>query len=130
MILSFLLNEGWQIWGIDGDPAADKWVKARKDLLSNNLTLITAKFEELDWNILPESKLVISINSLPFCDPESFPGVWARIKEKLAIGGRFAGHFFGDRYCGFTDSEKSRMTFLTKLELHFFDKAGAARDDR
>lgn len=90
---AFLLNKGWQVWGIDGDPAADKWIKARKDLLSNNLTLITTKFEELDWNILPESDLIISINSLPFCDPESFPGVWLVLRKNLRLEDVLPGIF-------------------------------------
>ncbi len=35
--------------------------------------------------------------ALPFCEPESFPSLWAWIVGVLAPGGRFAGQFFGDR---------------------------------
>ncbi len=32
---------------------------------------------------------------LPFCEPAHFPALWRWIVERLKVGGRFAGQFFG-----------------------------------
>jgi len=113
-----LLHDGWEVWAVDSAPCARDWIQSRRDIKADaKLVTITSKFEELHEGLLPQSELIISVHALPFCDPKHFPQVWSCIKNTLVSGGRFAGHFFGDKYVGFTDKQKAKMTFLTKPEL-------------
>jgi hypothetical protein len=46
---------------------------------------------------LPPVQLVYAGYSLPFCPPEHFESVWARIVQAIRPGGYFVGHLFGER---------------------------------
>ena len=70
-----------------------------------------ARFDDASW---PEAELVNSSYALPFCPPESFPGLWRRIESSLRSGGRFSGHLFGERD-GWSD--RRDMTFHTRAEV-------------
>lgn len=76
-----------------------------------------ARFEELHWELLPEVDLLCASYSLPFCNPKEFEDVWENVTSKVLPGGRFAGHFFGPQYQGFSSKEMQSMTFLTKEEV-------------
>lgn len=141
---AFLLKNGWTVWAIDGEPIAIEILKNRKDISKQSLLFANSeKFEEINWNNLPKVDLFLAINALPFCKKEKFKEVWSHITETIQPQGRFAGHFFGPRYQGFTDKERSLMTFLSKEEvlelfkdfdIEYFDekeengKSGTGRD--
>jgi hypothetical protein len=67
--------------------------------------------EEARW---PEAQLVTASYALPFCPPERFEALWARIVESLPPGGRFAGQLFGERDDW---SGRGDITFLTRPRL-------------
>ncbi len=118
--VAFLLKNGWQVWAIDNQPKAIEMLKARKDIDSfDRLVTVTAGFDdELKWSDLPSVDLLYACYALPFSQPEQFKHTWEHIKEKILPGGRFAGHFFGLNYQGFSENEKKEMTFLTKDEIY------------
>jgi len=114
----YLLREGWDVWAVDGDPLARDWILSRGDIPDRNkLVIISSDFEEINWDLLPQCQLIVAVYSLPFCHPESFSEVWEILISKLEHGGRFAGHFFGSKYRGFSEKEQKRMTFLKKEDL-------------
>ena len=99
---------------LDGQAEAIRRLEARVDLPDawrSRLETRVSPFEEAEW---PQADLVNSSFALPFCRPEAFPGVWARIVGSLQPGGRFCGQLFGDRD-GWSDEEE--MTFLTRTSL-------------
>jgi len=112
---SFLINEGWKVWAIDGESSALEILRQRNDITSfTNLTTLSQKFENITWNHLPNVDLFLAVNTLPFCKPDKFYGIWKNITSKVNPNGRFAGHFFGIHYEGFTNTEMTNMTFLSK----------------
>lgn len=114
-----MLNSGWQVWAIDSEPKAIQIINQRKDIKdSRTLFAAVANFEENStWNMLPQVDFISASYALPFCNRHNFKKVWAHIKQKLNSGGRFAGHFFGLNYQGFTEKEMKQMTFFTKEEI-------------
>ena len=114
-----MLNSGWQVWAIDSEPKALQIINQRKDIKdSRKLLAAIANFEENStWDMLPQVDFISASYALPFCNRHSFEKVWTHIKQKLNSGGRFAGHFFGLNYQGFTEKEMKQMTFFTKEEI-------------
>ena len=89
-----LLRRGWDVIAIDGEQEAVTRLLQRPDINTELLQTRVATFENID---LPESLNLINASfSLPFCAPESFPGLWEKIVSSLLTGGRFSGHLFGD----------------------------------
>ena len=72
---------------------------------------LCASFAEAD---LPSAHLIHAGFSLPFCAPQQFPALWARIGRALAPGGVFAGQLFGthDTWAGDPD-----MTFYARHQV-------------
>ena len=52
--------------------------------------------------------------SLPFCAPQEFPALWARIRRALAPGGVFAGQLFGTHDTWADDPD---MTFYSRHQV-------------
>lgn len=115
-----LLSQGWSVWAIDRHPKAIQILKARPGP-KEKLSTATEKFEEKSlWETLPHADLIYAAYALPFCKQAEFEKVWSHIKQHLTPNGRFAGHFFGTNYIGFSDKEMASMTFLNReavLEL-------------
>lgn len=115
---AYLLSKGWNVWAIDSESKAIEIMKERRDISSSpQLVMQVAKFEDLNWQMLPQFDLICAANSLPFCEPQHFSSVWTSIKEKITPNGIFAGNFFGMNYSGFSNTEKSKMTFLSKEQI-------------
>ena len=70
--------------------------------------MLCASFTEAD---LPRAHLIHAGFSLPFCPPQEFPALWARIRQAVAPGGVFAGQLFGTRDTWADDPD---MTFCTR----------------
>lgn len=92
----FLLHHGWHVLALDAE-------KLSIDIILNrvhssylpNLETMVVPFSEM---ILPsELDLINASYSLPFCKPKDFDQCWKMIVDQLAIGGRFSGHFFGEK---------------------------------
>ena len=88
-----LLRRGWSVVAVDGEKEAITRLRARAGEPAGLETHV-ARFEDFRF---PQAQLVNSSYALPFCPPDAFPGVWRRLVDALALGGRFAGHLFGDR---------------------------------
>jgi tellurite methyltransferase len=107
-----LLRRGWQVLATDREPEAAKFLARRVPARYRaSLTVLIAPMEEL---APPPADLVYASYSLPFCAPEAFGDLWARIRRSLVPGGHFVGQLFGDRdeWAG-----KGAMTFHTLREV-------------
>lgn len=90
-----LLRRGWRVLAIDGHPNGLRRLMERDDHdAPEQLTMQLAPFERVQ---LPRCDLLNASFSLPFCEPDCFDALWARIVESIEPGGRFAGQLFGDR---------------------------------
>jgi tellurite methyltransferase len=104
-----LLQQGWRVLAIDEQPEAIARLNAQiPEELRERLQTQTVAFAEMT---LPLVDLIYAGFSLPFCRPDHFAAVWAKILNALPSGGRFAGQIFGER-----DSwaNNPKMTFLSR----------------
>jgi len=91
----YLLNKNWRVLAIDQEPESIKILLSRVPPdQRNRLEVKLSSFTDMK---LPDNVDLITSNSLPFLKPEEFSKVWQNIVDHLAIGGRFSGHFFGDK---------------------------------
>ena len=107
-----MLRRGWRVLAIDAESAAVDHLRGRADIAPDApLDTQVARFEDAAW---PAADLVNSSFALPLCPPEHFAAVWARIRDSLRPGGRFAGQLYGMR-----DSWVGRpgMTFVDRARL-------------
>ncbi len=90
-----MLRAGWKVHAIDGHPDGIRRLVSRDDLDDpTRLTMQLAPFESVE---LPSCDLLNASFSLPFCQPDQFETLWAKIVASIRPGGRFSGQFFGDR---------------------------------
>ncbi len=87
-----LLRRGWSVIAIDVTQEGLDRLRERAGDAGPRLRLVRARMEDAEW---PAADLVNASLVLPFCAPDRFPAVWARIGASLRAGGRFAGHLFG-----------------------------------
>ena len=88
-----LLRRGWRVLAID---AHDEGIHRLRATAGDDPRLET-RVEPFEDATLAPCDLVNASFSLPFCPPERFDELWARIGESLPAGGRFCGQLFGDR---------------------------------
>ncbi len=108
-----LLRRGWRVVAVDAEAEGVAQLLAHPDARRNReaLETVVARFDEAVW---PEALVVSSSFSLPFCAPDEFARVWARIRASLLPGGRFCGQLFGERDEWAAESD---MTFLSRPEV-------------
>lgn len=103
-----LLKRGWKVLAIDGHPDGISRLVSRDDLVApEHLTMQLASFERVE---IPRCDLLNASFSLPFCEPEYFESLWARIVDAIEPGGRFAGQLFGDLDSWATIPDRSHHT--------------------
>lgn len=107
-----LLERGWNVLAIDAEPAAIQHLlsKVPKEKQTRLQTRV-AKFEDVS---LSSADLIHASFSLPFCPPEHFQALWAKIVDAIKPGGRFAGQFFGVRDSWANEPD---MTFHTEEQV-------------
>lgn len=114
----FLLKQHWSVLAIDREQLAI-------DILLNRVEksklpepqVMNCSFAQVNWP--DQIDLVNASYSLPFCDLEDFQNLWQNITGHMALEGRFAGQFFGERH-QFTNSG---LTIFTKDQvLQLFDE--------
>ena len=90
-----LINSGWKVHTVDGTAAGFENIRSAipADKLSD-VEFVRANFEELT---IPEADLVYSSYSIPFCRQTAFDTFWSNIVRAIRVGGRFAGHLFGEQ---------------------------------
>lgn len=107
-----LLHQGWQVLALDQQPEAIARLQAQTPpALLGRLQTQVAAFEALT---LSPADLIYAGFSLPFCRPDHFPALWAKLVDAVRPGGRFAGQLFGarDEWAAAPD-----MTFLTSAAV-------------
>jgi tellurite methyltransferase len=88
-----MLKRGWRVLAIDPEPeASERLMAGLPDDGRERLRTVAEPMEDVD---LATTDLVWAAFSLFFCDPARFPEVWARIREAVRPGGRFAGQLLG-----------------------------------
>lgn len=103
-----LLRRGWKVHAIDGHPDGLTRLMHRDDHdAMERLTMQLASLEQVE---LPSCDLLNASFSLPFCDPEHFETMWARIVDAIEVGGRFSGQLFGDRDSWASIPDRSHFT--------------------
>ncbi|WP_222192876.1 class I SAM-dependent methyltransferase [Modestobacter italicus] len=118
---ALLLDHGWRVLAIDGDPAAGDSLTARLPAdQAERLTVGTETFAELD--ALPPAHLVHAGRSLPYAGAH-LSRLWQLIRAALLPGGWLACDLFGERdtttdaddIATLTDAEVDRL--LTGLDV-------------
>jgi tellurite methyltransferase len=91
----YLLSKDCPVLAVDQEPEAIQIISSRvSPEQKNSLELQLSPFINMK---LPDQVDLMTSNGLPFCKPDEFHQVWQNIVDHLAVGGRFAGHFFGDK---------------------------------
>lgn len=107
-----LLARGWLVVAVDTEPAGLELLRARIPApAAGRVRILRASFAEAD---LPSAHLIHAGFSLPFCSPQEFPTLWARIRRALAPGGVFVGQLFGTHD---TWAEDPDMTFHARDQV-------------
>ena len=107
-----LLARGWLVTAVDAEAAGLALLRARiPPSAAERVRVLCASFAEAE---LPCAQLIHAGFSLPFCPPQEFPALWARIRQALAAGGVFAGQLFGIRDSWADDPD---MTFHTRHQV-------------
>ena len=107
-----LLARGWLVLAVDAEPAGLTLLRARiPPPAAGRVRVLCASFTEAD---LPRAHLIHAGFSLPFCPPQDFPALWARIRRALAAGGVFAGQVFGTHDTWADDPD---MTFCARRQV-------------
>lgn len=111
-----LLAQGFHVTAVDGQAEAVALLSALPEDLKpfqERLRVVQSRFE--DFAFEPASYDLINAQfALPFMERGDFFAVFGRIKAALALGGVFAGQFFGDR--DEWNTGDTTMTFLTRAE--------------
>jgi trans-aconitate methyltransferase len=129
----FLLEKGWQVMALDGEPAAIELIQSKVPARhEDRLQAHVISFQDLE---LPPVDLVYASLSLPFCPPNHFEAMWAEIMGAIRTGGRFAGQLFGVRdswasnqnWTFHTSDQVTRLFSSFEVELlHEIDEDGEA----
>lgn len=111
-----MLRRGWRVMAVDAEPVALERLQGRPDLPAGaQIDPRVSRFEKVE---LPQGAMLINSSfALPLCEPAEFRALWARIREQLAHGGRFAGQMYGERDSWFG---RPGMTFVRRAELDEF----------
>jgi SAM-dependent methyltransferase len=109
-----MLERGWHVFAIDAEPEGIRRLRRRvPQRLAGALRSEVASMQDVE---LPPVDLVWASFSLFFCPPELFEGLWARVRDAIRPGGRFAGQLLGDR-----------DTWAARNEISAFARADAER---
>ena len=92
----YLLDQGIAVHAFDSDAGGIGRLRQRAgDAAGARLRAEVAAFHEV--RLEAGADLVFAGYALPFARPQEFDEAWRRLRDALAVGGRFAGHLFGDR---------------------------------
>ena len=121
---AFLLERGWHVLAIDGEPASIKHLLAKiSKEQQTRLQTQVSKFEDVGLTL---ADLLHASLSLPFCPPEHFDAFWTKIVDAAKPDGLFAGQFFGvrDSWANSPDmtfhTEEQIRRMLENFEIEYF----------
>jgi trans-aconitate methyltransferase len=92
-----LLRRGWRVLAIDAHPMALDLLQRRSDLPPQASARLATRLQPFERVDIPECDLLNASFSLPFCPPEHFDALWAKIRAALRPGAVLAGQLFGER---------------------------------
>jgi SAM-dependent methyltransferase len=121
-----MLRNGWQVLATDKEPMAFDYLSAQVDpSMRSRLSMLAEPMETI---VLPTADLINASLSLPFCRPQFFDRLWRSVVRSLQPGGRFAGHFFGDKDTWAHEITQTHHTrcavekLLEGLEIEYFQE--------
>jgi tellurite methyltransferase len=122
-----LIEQGWNVLSIDSEPEAMRLVESRVPAeKGGQLQTQNASFEAAQF--VP-ANLIYAGLSLPFCAPQNFDTVWRNLVRSIKPGGRFAGHFFGNRDTWAANPDMTCLTrhhvesLFSEFEIEYFDES-------
>ena len=86
---------GFNVIGIDKELTEATIREKLNEDQNKRFNFMQSRFEELER--LPETDLIVSLFSLPFCNPLNFNELWENISQSICNGKYFLGNFFRDR---------------------------------
>ena len=116
----YLLENGWDVLGIDIDPNTENDIRGLIKSSSNQNLDEKFSFMNQDFENLELEKdaydLVIGFNSLFFCRPESFEKIFKQITNSIKSGGYLLVNLLG-KNDDWNRQEDNRKTFLSREEI-------------
>jgi SAM-dependent methyltransferase len=111
-----MLKHGLHVTAVDvSEEATARTIKqAQHEQLNQRLQTFTRPFERVEFGTY---NLINAAYSLPFCDPDEFPGLWERLRAALLPDGVFAGQFFGVNDQWNHEPGHHARIFLTRREV-------------
>ena len=108
----FLIKNNWNVLAIDSSNVEERIREKLSNEEQEKLDFEVQKFEELK---LIKCDLLISNNSLPFCNKKYFYKMWKEVHASIKVNGYFVGNFFGinDEW----NTPNDFRTFLKKEEI-------------
>ena len=115
----FFLRQGFYVLSIDSDNRAESFIKNR---ISDSPELFEFfKFEQQTYETLKlkenSTNIVITHNSLPYCQKEKFYSMWYVVKQSIVKNGYFVGNFFGLDHDYQKNSNYVDRTFLCEQDV-------------
>ncbi|MCC7440629.1 MAG: class I SAM-dependent methyltransferase [Bdellovibrionales bacterium] len=108
-----ILRRGWRVLAVDLSPEGLEELRLRcPEPLRPRLETREISFHEIGF---PQCDLINASFSLPFAPKDAVHATWKRIRAALLPGGRFAGHFLGDRD-EWATPDASDLTFFNREE--------------
>lgn len=103
-----MARAGWSVYAVDAEPsAADRLASLLTPEEHSRVQIVTTRLEDVD---LPRTDFLYAGYTLPFCRPERFDELWARILGSLNPRSVLAADLFGDHDSWASDPE---MTFVS-----------------
>lgn len=107
-----LLRRGWSVVAMDSEAQAIDLLRAAVPVgLERQLTAAVSRLEDFE---IPPCDFAYAGASLPFCSPDGFESMWARLRAALRPGGRLAVNLFGPND---TWAVNPDMTFHSRAEV-------------
>jgi SAM-dependent methyltransferase len=110
-----MLDRGWRVLAIDGEP--ESIARIQSIVPRGWLSRLQTRVNPFESIFLPGADLINASYSLPFCKPAYFDHLWGQIVGSLGSGGRFEGHFFGERDSWVSNPKRTFHSYLQLLEL-------------
>jgi tellurite methyltransferase len=111
-----LLQKGYKVIAIDSNPRVYPYMLSQPGIsqYKSNLQFIGSKFENINFEKLPRTDLVISSFALPFVSKHHFNRVWQNIVATIKPGGYIIVNLFDSKFSFYNN--KYQMTFHSKNE--------------
>ena len=108
----FLIKNNWRVLAIDSSNVEEKIRKKLSNEEQDKLKFEIQKYENLK---LHKCDLLLSNNSLSFCNKNYFNKMWEEICFNIKTNGYFVGNFFGinDEW----NNNENERTFLSKAQV-------------